>query len=399
MRRVAISERPHWKAQAEEYGFSYHTMYGEPYWCEDYYYEFSLDEIEEIETATEELHGMALKAVERVVHDDALLEKFAIPRKVWPLIRTSWEKEEPSLYGRFDFAYDGKMPPKMLEYNADTPTSLFESAFFQWLWFEDQGEAGNLPEGSDQFNSIQEALIDRFVEFKRFYNLHHLHFACCDDSVEDRGTTQYLQDCATDAEIENSFLFMEEIGIGENLEFTDPYDGVIEAIFKLYPWEFMFREDFAEYLGNASTLWLEPAWKGILSNKALLPLMWEMFPHHPNLLEAYFDDDPRAKAMSHYVRKPLFSREGANIEIIDRGEVIYESEGPYGEEGAVLQAYYPLPKFEDNYTLIGSWIVGETACGIGIREDKSLVTQDLSRFYPHMILPVSEEDSAGIFTA
>ncbi len=386
MKRVAIEERPHWQEQAREFGFNFHIMYGERYWCEDYYYQFTLREIEEIEDATEELHKCALEVVDRVVRSEKLLEKFKIPTRSWRFIRESWEAEAPSLYGRFDFVYDGTSPPKMLEYNADTPTSLYESAFFQWLWLEDQIEAGRLPQIADQFNSIQEALISRFGDLKAYHNVDFLHFSCCADSEEDRGTTQYLQDCALEAGLENQFLYIEEIGISSELNYTDLADNPIQALFKLYPWEFMFEEDFADYLDTQKTLWLEPGWKAILSNKALLPMMWELFPEHPNLLPAYFEGDRRVKSLNSYVRKPLFSREGANVAIIKEGELLEAAEGPYGEEGNIIQAYAPLPVFEGNHTLIGSWIVGDQACGLSVREDRSAITQDLSRFYPHAII-------------
>ena len=386
MKRVAITERPDWQAQAEEFGFNFHTMYGERYWCEDFYYQFGLREIELIEEATEELHQMALKAVDRVVKSEKLLEKFQIPPQSWRFIRESWSREEPSLYGRFDFAYDGNGNLKMLEYNADTPTSLYESAFFQWLWLEDQIEAKKLPMIADQFNSIQEQLISRFGDLKTYHNIDLLHFSCCQDSDEDRGTVEYLEDCAKEAGLNTAFIYIEEIGINGDLEYTDMDDEPIEAIFKLYPWEFMLGEDFASYLDMGKTRWLEPAWKAILSNKALLPLLWEMFPDHKYLLPAYFSDDKKAKSLSAYVKKPLYSREGANVEIIKDGAVLESADGPYGIEGSIIQEYVELPVFDGSHVVLGSWIVNDTACGLSVREDHSRITQDLSRFYPHAII-------------
>jgi glutathionylspermidine synthase len=385
MKRLAINERPDWREKATEFGFNFHTMYGEPYWCEDAYYQFTLAQIEEIEDATAEIHQMCLKVVERVVNDDKLMAKFQIPKHVWEFVRSSWRTQQPSLYSRLDLAYDGVNPPKLLENNADTPTSLYEAAFFQWLWLEDQIAAGNLSQDADQYNSLQEKLIERFAELKNQHGFSLLHIACCQDTEEDRGTVQYLQDCALEAELASEFLFIEEIGLGERGQFTDTQDQVISNLFKLYPWEFMFREVFATKLEDAGVRWLEPAWKAILSNKALLPLLWEMFPDHPNLLPAYFAED-RHPELDHYVVKPLFSREGANIKVIEKGQEVARVDGPYGAEGMIVQQFHPLPVFEGSYTLIGSWLVNDQPCGIGIREDKALITQDLSRFYPHTIV-------------
>lgn len=160
---------------------------------------------------------------------------------------------------------------------------------------------------------------------------------------------------------------------------------MISNLFKLYPWEFMFREIFSTKLEDAGVRWLEPAWKSIISNKALLPLLWKCSPNHPNLLPAYFAEDDHPP-LDHYVIKPLFSREGANIQIVENGKEVAKVDGPYGEEGMIIQQFHPLPKFGDSYTLIGSWLVNDQPCGIGLREDRELITQDLSRFYPHIIL-------------
>ncbi len=385
MIRQNITERPDWQEKATEFGFNFHTMYGEPYWCEDAYYQFTSAQVEELEEATEELHQMCLQVVEKVVNSDALLAKFQIPKHTWEFVRSSWKTNQPSLYSRLDFAYDGKNPPKMLENNADTPTSLYESAFFQWIWLEDQMESGQLPANADQFNSLQDKIIERFVELKEQHGFSWLHFACCEDTEEDRGTVQYLQDCANEAGLANDFLFIEEIGLGERGQFTDLQNQVISNLFKLYPWEFMLREIFSTKLEDAGVRWLEPAWKSIISNKALLPMLWEMFPNHPNLLPAYFADEAHPE-LTHYVKKPLFSREGANIQIVENGKEVESVDGPYGEEGMIIQQFHPLPMFNDSYTLVGSWLVNDKSAGICLREDHSKITQDLSRFYPHIIL-------------
>ncbi|MDR5611898.1 MAG: glutathionylspermidine synthase family protein [Arsenophonus sp.] len=385
MIRMPITERPDWKEKAAEFGFHFHTLYGEPYWCENAYYQFTMQQIEDLEATTAELHQMCLQVVEKVVSNEELLIKFQIPKHCWEFVNHSWKTNQPSLYSRLDLAYDGKRPAKLLENNADTPTSLYETAFFQWIWLEDQINAGNLPTNADQFNSIQEQLIERFALLRESFGFNWLHFSCCQDSDEDRGTIQYLQDCAHEANIPTEFLYIDQIGLGEKGQFTDPNNQVISNLFKLYPWEFMFREIFSTKLADAGVRWLEPAWKSIISNKALLPMLWEMFPNHPNLLPAYFAETNPPKLDS-YVIKPIFSREGANIRIIDNEREIASVDGPYGEEGMIIQQFYPLPQFENNYTLIGSWLVNDQPAGIGIREDKQLITQDLSRFYPHIIL-------------
>lgn len=384
MIRMPVRERINWPQLAEQYGFSFHTMYGEKYWDESAYYQFTLQQIEEdLEKPSEELHQMCLHVVDKVVNDEALLKLCQIPEQHWHFVRDSWLRGEPSLYSRLDLVYTGKGPAKLLENNADTPTSLYETGFWQWLWLEDQVDERRLDSRADQFNSVQEKLIARFAQL---HEKGTLYFSCVRDSDEDRGTVEYLIDCAKEAGWQTEFIYIDELGIDQHEQLVDLTDKPIEYIFKLYPWENMLREPFAQHLYQSKTHWLEPAWKSILSNKALLPLLWKYFPEHPNLLPAYFAHDAHLTGSGKWVKKPLFSREGANISIIENGKNVLESQGPYGAEGFIYQAYAPLPMFGDNHTLIGSWLIDGASAGICIREDKSPITQDLSRFLPHIIL-------------
>ncbi len=385
MKRLELPERPGWKEEAEKLGFGFHTMYGAPYWDESRAYSFSLKEIEDdIEDPSQELYGMCLELVDRVVRDDALLQKIAIPQDYRSWIRQSWEAETPSLYGRFDFFYNGTGPAKLLEFNADTPTALYETGFFQWMWLEEQIKAGVLPEDTDQFNSVQDRLIERFASM--FAPGFHIHFASSKDQDEDRATVRYLEDCSKQAGLIPHFVAVEEIGVDEQGRFADSDAFVIDALFKLYPYEDMFREDYGPYLPGAPVQLIEPPWKAILSNKAILPLLWEMFPEHPNLLPSFFEGEADDAFLAEpYVRKPFFSREGANITLRGLGDEELTTPGAYGAEGHILQAYTEPPKFGDDYAMIGSWIVGGQASGICIREDRHPITQDLSRFVPHVI--------------
>ena len=164
MHRLTLPERPDWRDKAREVGFGFHEMYGEPYWIDGAAYAFSLDEIEEqIEAPTEALHALCMELVADVVEDERALQALAIPPDQFDLVRDSWRGGDRHIYGRFDLAYDGTGPARLLEYNADTPTSIFEAAWFQHNWLIDQVDAGVLPQGTDQFNLLQECLIERFA--------------------------------------------------------------------------------------------------------------------------------------------------------------------------------------------------------------------------------------------
>lgn len=388
MHRIHLPERPEIARRAEELGFHFQTVAGARYWDERGAYVFSLRQVEEdIEAPTQELHQMVLQLVDDIVGNETLLRRLAIPEAYWELVRESWVQGRPHLYGRMDFAYDGNGPAKLYELNYDTPTSLYEAAFFQWVWLEDQIAAGTLARGSDQFNAIQDTLIVRLGEIAAQQKT-PLYLASVKDSIEDRGTVDYLRDCAVQAGIDARSIDVEDIG-WDNIDFVDTDNRPIQWLFKLYPWEHLMEDDFGPHLLQAQALNLmEPAWKSIVSNKGILPLLWERYPNHPNLLEARFA--VTGQTGPGWVRKPLFSREGANIRIMLPDGTSVVKDGPYDEDLAIEQRCHLLTRFEDaqgvgGYPLIGSWVVGNVACGMGIREDDGLITQDTARFVPHFI--------------
>jgi glutathionylspermidine synthase len=385
MRRIDCPERDDWRLTAETAGFDFHSIDGERYWDERGYYAFTLDEIErEIEAPTGEIDAMCIELVGSAVDDENTLKRLKIPEAFWPLIAESWHRDDPSLYGRIDLSFDGRGPAKLLEYNADTPTSIFEAAVFQWTWLEQAIERNIIPKRADQFNSIHERLIEAW---KKVAAGRHLHLTGMTENPEDAGTLAYLEDTARQAGLGTTLIDIEDLGLRDDGSFVDLADRPIELAFKLYPWEWMFHDAFGLKLKDAPTRWVEPPWKAILSNKGILPLLWEMFPNHPNLLPAWFEDDPNAAQLgASYVRKPLYSREGANVTMVSAGTTLVEQQGPYGAEGFIRQAFAPLPNFAGSYPVVGSWLVDHAPCGLSIREDENPITGNTSRFLPHAIL-------------
>lgn len=384
MRRVATTERPDWRSTAEANGFSFHTAGEETYWDESAYWTFDLAEIEgRLETPSLELDALCREFTSRAVEDERILARLAIPSKAWDAIRDSWRRGDPSLYGRFDLAYAGEGPAKLLEYNADTPTALYETGVFQWLWLEDMVARGRLPRQADQFNSVHDKLIAAFARICPA----RLHLTCMPDAPEDRGTVAYLEDCARHAGLDARFVDLGAIALSANGGFVDQFGDPIEHLFKLYPWEWMFADAFGAAVGGSPTRFFEPPWKAVLSNKGLLPLLWEMAPGHPNLLAAYFEDDPRkAELGPSFAKKPLYSREGANILLVRDAAVLARDDGPYGAEGFIRQELARVAESEGNYAVLGSWIVAGEPAGLCIRESRTAITNNRSRFVPHAIL-------------
>jgi glutathionylspermidine synthase len=375
MERIRITPRNNWQQAVEQLGFGFHTS-NVPYWDESAYYRFSMQEILLIENATAELWDMSLAAVQHVI-DNHLYERFSIPEWITGYIEKTWTEDHPAIYGRFDLCYNnGQL--KLLEFNADTPTSLYEAGIVQWFWLQDFAQQ------LDQFNSIHEKLIAYWKFLKAYLYKAPLHFACVKESLEDLTNVEYLRDCAMQGGLDTRLIFVDDIGWDENRQlFVDMEEQAIQNIFKLYPWEWMLADAFGQHIltDRSRAYWIEPAWKMILSNKAILPVLWELFPGHPLLLPAY----TTANNLTSYVKKPIISREGANIDIVQQQTLLQHTEGQYGKEGYIFQEFFPLPEFDGHYPVIGSWIIGQEPAGMGIREATSLVTDNNSRFIPHLI--------------
>lgn len=370
MERLTIAARPDFREKLEAIGLSFHSW--DDYWKEDACYRLTAAQVDELEAVTEELHAMCLAAVAHVV-EQRDFARLGIPEPFWDAITTSWQRREPSLYGRFDLAYDGVNPPKMLEYNADTPTSLLESAVAQWYWMEE------CRPGADQFNSLHERLVARWGELGLAGA--RVCVASIGDNEEDWVCTHYLVDTALQAGLQAQHIYLEEIGWDAVRGcFVDLEERSIDGLFKLYPWEWMMREAFAAHIPGCSTRFVEPLWKSVLACKGILPVLWSLYPGHPNLLPAFFAPGD----LRDYARKPLYSREGANVELFRDGRRIHAGDdGPYGAEGFIYQALAEMKSFAGKYPVIGAWVVGDAAAGICIREDTTPITTNQSNFVPH----------------
>lgn len=373
MNRISITPRPGWQDTIQEQGFVYYK----DYYNESAAYALTATEIDRLESATGQLFDMCLAVVDHVI-EHQLWDEFFIPREYAALITHSWKEDAISLYGRLDLAYNGT-DIKLLEFNADTPTSLLEASVIQWYWLQDYNKQ------YDQFNSIHEKLITHLKVCQEYFLPGKLFFTCAHGSEEDFITTKYLEDVAQQAGIDTAFLYMNEIGVDHRELFCTAAGEIMRNIFKLYPWEWMFREEFGRYLAinQHGMNWIEPPYKAILSNKMLLPYLYKLFPTSPYILPCAYGQ-PLSDS---YVRKPVFSREGANTLVVHKNLVLEETSGEYGEEGYIYQEYFPIPKHDGQTPVIGSWLIGGEPAGMGIRESSGLITGNTSRFCPHYFLP------------
>ncbi len=420
--------RPGWEAQIATDGLVYNeTLTGRgamSYWREAQYYSLTTAETELLASAADTLLGRMLVNAGDHIIEHKLYDKLAIPAWAVPAIERSWFDEAPSVYGRLDLRYgqpDGAPPdpglavPKLLEFNADTPTSLLESAVVQWNWL-----LGNAAAASrDQWNNIYDALVSAWRRnLTAFANrtgrtVRTVHFAwsSLDESGEDKFTTLCLADAAREAGYEVAFVHTEDIKLAQSEELL-PLNGTavhpgrvldqdgrrIDVIFKLYPWENLARDPFGKsILWNTlqveGTVWIQPPYAMLWSNKGVLAVLWELFGHDPELsrflLPTYFTGE-EPSGFTSFAEKPLLSREGANVRLVRDGVTIASRGGPYGSEGTIRQQLAPLPDFAGvdgpHHPVLGVWLIDGEAAGLGIRESDGLITDNLSCFVPHCII-------------
>ena len=376
----------------ESLGFVWHTDSDETSYISDELVVISEAQAEAYYEATNELYDMFVEAAEHVVENN-LFHEIGIPFNLVDVIKESWENDVHwHLYGRFDLAggIDGK-GIKLLEFNADTPTALFETAIIQWAILK----KNNLEEGS-QFNALYEALVDNFkrlvtleesVEaFDENYEGWKFLFTSVKGNSEEENTVRLLQYLATEAGYETEFAYIDEI------EFSDD-EGIIyndenyALWFKLIPWEEIALEEsdlamlLTNIIKNQKAIIFNPAYTLLFQSKGLLKILWDLYPNHPLLLESSFEPLKGQKQ----VQKPVFGREGGSVSILDENANTIENiEGDYENHKMVYQAYTELPKDEEGLSYQAGVFYAYEACGLGFRKGGKIL-DNMSKFVGHIV--------------
>ncbi len=379
------------KSYLEQIGFLWHTDSDGSDYVADEIVVISEEEAKAFAEAANELYDMFVEAGEYVIEKELFFE-LGIPFNLVNLIKQSWEEDSHwHLYGRFDFAggVDGK-PIKLLEFNADTPTALFETAILQWAMLK-----YNYLDEAQQFNFIYEALRDNFKRvvtlqedvssFAEHYEGWAMLFSCIRGSVEDENTTRLLQVIASEAGFETEFCYVDEVGFGEEGIFCNEQN--YPFWFKLIPWEMIAIEEpelallLSEIVQNHRAIILNPAYTLLFQSKGMLKILWDLFPNHPLLLESSFEP-LQGKP---YVEKRAFGREGENIVIYDsKGEVIAKRDGEYGSFKPVYQEYVELCEDEQGRKYQAGVFFAYEACGLGFRRGDQII-DNMSKFVGHMV--------------
>ena len=377
------------KNYLESIGFSWHTDEDGSDYLDNRFICVSKNEANAYYEAANELYDMFIAAAQNVIDNDRF-DELGIPFNLIDAIKMSWENEVHwHLYGRFDFAggLDGK-PIKLIEFNADTPTSLFESAILQWATLKQN----NLDEHL-QFNSIYESLIDNFKrlitldesveEFEEHYRGWKILFSSVAGNKEEELTTKLLAHIAKDAGFECDFSYVDEVEFGEEGIFKNGVN--YEYWFKLIPWEEIAIEEgelamlLTQIMRNQKAIILNPAYTLLFQSKGILKILWELYPNHPLLLESSYEP----LQGKDFVKKPMFGREGANISIIKDDVKLQENIGPYGNNKMIYQQYYELNSSENEYYQAGVFFAYE-GCGLGFRKG-GLIIDNASKFVGHII--------------
>ncbi len=382
------------KSELESIGFTWHTDEDDKTnYIADRLVKITESEAKAFYDAANELYDMYVEAADYVIKNDLFFD-LDIPFNLIELIKKSWENDVFwHIYGRFDLAggVDGK-PIKLIEFNADTPTMLFETAIIQWAMLK----YNNLDE-SKQFNEVYEAITNNFkrlitlfdeVElFDKYYEGWKILFSSVEGIDEDEATTRLLQQMASDAGFSTQFEFIQDVKFDDN-GIYDKNDNYFEYWFKLYPWEDIAIEEgeltilLNSIVKNQKAIILNPPYTLLFQSKGMLKILKQLFPDSPYLLDV--SDKPLVGKK--YVKKPMFGREGANIEIYNQnGEILDKRDGPYSNYKSIYQEFFDFAKDnEGNFYQAGVFFAYE-ACGLGFRRGKSIIDND-SKFVGHIVV-------------
>jgi glutathionylspermidine synthase len=380
-------------ALMEEVGMTWHTdPDGQPY-IADEIVQVTEAETEAYYTAANELYDMFVEAAQHVIDHDLFLE-LDIPFNLVDPIKRSWDNDHRHLYGRFDFAggVDG-LPIKLIEFNADTPTSLFETAVVQWALLK----ANGMDEAA-QFNTVYDSIRDNFrrlltgedelENFDQYYNFQNILFSSIRNQPEDERTVRFLQQMANDAGFQTDFCYMDEVGFLEQEGIFNPSRTRFDYWFKLYPWEDIALQTdgingiLDEITRNTDTVILNPAYTLLFQSKGIMKVLYDLFPNSPYLLETR-TEPLRGKKQ---VAKKMFGREGANTIIYDAaGSILKEQPGEYDRYRSIYQEFATYPKDAQGRSYQAGVFFAWEGCGLGFRRGGEIL-DNLSKFVAHRVV-------------
>jgi glutathionylspermidine synthase len=375
----------------DKIGFTWHTDSDGTKYVSDELVEITQEEAEAYYEAGNELYDMFVEAAEYVIENELFFE-LGIPFNLIDMIKKSWENDVHwHIYGRFDLAggVDGA-PIKLIEFNADTPTSLFETALLQWALLKEN----NMDENK-QFNNIYEAIADNFKRlitldedistFKEHYDGWKILFSCIEGDDEEEATTRLLQQIATDAGFITAFEYIQNVKFDDN-GIYDSEDNPYEYWFKLYPFEDIAHDEpelatvLTTIMQNQKAILLNPPYTLLFQSKGIMKILWDLYPNHPLLLKTSFEPLDTL-----HVEKCVFGREGANTKIIDaNGDIITKTDGEYDNYKKVYQEYVDFNKDSKGAKYQAGLFFAFESCGLSFRKGGEIM-DNMSKFVGHFI--------------
>ncbi|MEP6671693.1 MAG: glutathionylspermidine synthase family protein [Chthoniobacter sp.] len=367
-----MAARADWPARVEQQGLLWHSEDGDETWNERAAYLLSPAEVEKLCRTARELAGLYHQATEHIVENN-LWSAVGLQNHEAELLASSWRRGEWSLQGRFDFLFDAQGSPKLLEYNAETALSLMETAVIQKHWRDDV-----MPQ-HDQCNQLEEALVLAWQQS----GFAHVHCAWRPRHPEVEGTVRYMAGLMRRAGLRATMMAMHRMGWNaRDGQFVD-HDGTpITHCFKLYPWEWMLREPFADRVEASGCFFIEPPWRLLLGGKGILCVLSELFADHPAVVPCRPSPEHLGSA---FVSKPLFGHEGHNVAIHRHGAIAESLSGEYGDEPKVYQAFVESPRQDGFLPQFGVWMVRDQPVAIGVRETRGSIISGKSPFVPHAV--------------
>jgi len=371
------------------------------------YFRLSETAAAEIERASKELHLMFTHATQAVLNDDVLLERFNIPRCLWPRLRRSWEKRRGQVItGRFDFCLSER-GLKVYEYNVDSASCHMEAGRVQGEWARHFG----VTEGDDAGGSLEDLLAEAWSQAGVSGVLHIMQ----DHDEEETYHAQFMRAAAERAGLACRVIRgLAGLGWNEQGEIVDAEGEPIRFVWKTWAWETALdqirgecEEDDAmpvlrtaqdahpaprlvDVLLRPEVTVFEPFWTLIPSNKAILPVLWQIFPDHPYLLQSGFELTDTLAA-SGYVSKPIAGRCGLNISLVDRNDrVLTETSGRFDAQDLVYQELWKLPEVDGYRVQVCAFTVLGRYAGACLRADRSLIITKSSDCLP---LRIVEDES------
>jgi glutathionylspermidine synthase len=376
----------------EEIGFTWHTDTDGTKYVNNEIICITETEAEAYYEAVNEIYDMYVEAAEYVIENDLFFE-LGIPFNLVEMIKKSWENDVHwHIYGRFDLAggIDGK-PIKLIEFNADTPTALFETTLLQWAILKENGM-----DEDKQFNNVYDAIKENFKRlitlfddtelFDERYDGWKILFSSVEGNDEEEATTRLLQQIATDAGFNTGFEYLQHVRFDDD-GIYDADENEYEYWFKLYPFEDIAHDEpelattLTNIMENQKAILLNPAYTLLFQSKGMLKILNDLFPDSPYLLKASFEQLDGIKQ----VEKTVFGREGANTKIINPdNSIATETNGVYDNYKKVYQEYVEFPTDANEAKYQAGVFFAYEACGLSFRKGGEIM-DNMSKFVGHII--------------